>query len=99
MYMTKHPEHSTESARQAGAPLEVVKTSNDLTQPGQAQSHVDRGVWVPPGMTAAMVLAGAKVLLAEVDPRELDPYSARHLASDVFEAMCSAWETEKPGSL
>ena len=48
----------------------------------------DRGMLVPPSLTAAMVMVGAEIIRGRTD--ELGPYSARHLAADVFTAMLAA---------
>lgn len=73
--LTKRPQ-KVDSGRQADA------------SEGGIQTFGDRGVWVPLGMTAAMVMAGAAVLLKRTD--ELGPYSARIVACDVWEAMNAA---------
>ena len=42
-----------------------------------------------------MVMAGAEVVLAWRGPEfVIGPYSARHLASDVFKAMAAAYEDQ-----
>ena len=54
-----------------------------LRQAGTGQIYEGRGVWVPPGMTAAQIMEGAWTLEREFD---VAPYISRLMAGAVLRA-------------
>jgi len=60
---------------------------------GSAVPYEGRAVWILPGMTPKMVLAGASVIRERANAYyPMGPYDAQHLAADVFSAMEGARE-------
>jgi hypothetical protein len=57
---------------------------------GTIQASGGRGVFVPSGsdITADMIMAGARLIIEK--DLEIGPYSARHLALEIFKAMIEA---------
>jgi hypothetical protein len=62
---------------------------------GKIDGYGGRGVFVPPGMTAAEIMIGARVLTERWDVQH---YEARSMVRDVLEAIRSAPSEEDGGN-
>ena len=64
------------------------KTGNDRPASGRASEEIDayggRGVWVPPGLTAREIMAGAAVLESKFG---IEHYEARSMVRWVLQAI------------
>jgi hypothetical protein len=67
----------------------ISPASAAARQAGEVQSFGSRGVWVLPGLTAEMVMAGAEYIEREFGDFEIPHYTARSMASEVYTVMDS----------
>ena len=77
-------------AKNAGLTTSVV----DIFSPadgGRAEAYGDRGVYVPPGMTAAEIFEGAKALINALDNVgiDMDIYTAQSAVTAVLKKIRS----------
>ena len=68
--------------------MHLTKTGDLQTglvrQAGTIESYNGRGVWVPQGMTAGQIMAGADVLEQTYD---VAPYTSRNMVIAILEAI------------